>query len=104
MPPSSAFEKLVIEIFEEYRAAWLERAREAARCLGADGRVVTIDDVRAVCPPPEGDDPRVMGAVFRTKHWECLGYARSARTTCHNRPIGIYRLKRVFRLNRAGGI
>lgn len=90
---ASFFEQKILQLFEEYRADWLARAREAARCLGATGRTVTVDDVRAVCPPPDGIDPRVMGAVFRNKDWECLGYERSTRATCHNRPVGVFRLR-----------
>jgi hypothetical protein len=90
---TSLFEKDVLPDFEKWRAEWLERARDAAYCLGFTGREVTIDDVRAVCPPPEYTDPRVMGAVFTRKEWECVRYERSTRTTSHNRPVGVFRLK-----------
>lgn len=79
-------------LFEEYRANYLQIARDAARQLATAQGQVTIDQVRERCPPPEGVDPRVMGAVFRTSEFELVGYAKSGRATCHNRPIGIFRL------------
>lgn len=87
------FETAVLPLFEEHRADWLERARSSAIELAAANEKVTIDDVRDVCPPPEDVDPRVMGAVFRGKHWECVGYQKSRRKSCHNRPVGVFRLK-----------
>lgn len=91
---NSLFDTQVLPLFEETREAWLERARATARELASGGRSITIDDVREKCPPPEGVDPRVMGAVFRPiKDWEVVGYERSSRASCHNRPVARHRLK-----------
>lgn len=85
------FDDVVVPLFEATREGWLSAARDVARQIAARHGRVTIDDVRALCPPPEDVDPRVMGAVFRpTKQWACVGYERSKRSTCHNRPIGIF--------------
>jgi extradiol dioxygenase family protein len=84
----------VLPLFEEHRAAdWLTEGRAAARRIGIAKGEATINDVREVCPPPAGIDPRAMGAVFRTPDWESVGYQRSNRATCHNRPICIFRFK-----------
>lgn len=87
------FEQGILPIFEQHRAEWLERARAEARLIGTRQREVTINDVRAVCPPPAGVDPRVMGAVFLRSEWELLRHQRSQRAACHNRPVGVFRLK-----------
>jgi len=91
------FEKTVLPLFEEHREEWLDRARADARMIGTRQELVTIDDVRALCPPPPDVDPRVMGAVFTRSEWESVGYQRSARRECHNRPVGVFRLKRVMK-------
>lgn len=93
MEATSIFEKRILPLFEATRADWLETARLVAEELGRDGREVTVDDVRAIVPPPDEVDPRVMGSIFKSKRWECVGYRRSKRPECHNRPVGIFKLK-----------
>lgn len=80
-----------LDLFELTRPEFLEEARQIARDLALGGKLVTIDDVRVQCPPPDNVDPRVMGAVFNTKEWEASGYIRSTRSTCHKRPICQFR-------------
>jgi hypothetical protein len=93
MTQPSLFDAEVLPRFEALRAEWLEEARAIARRLGADGSTLTVDDVRRLCPPPQGIDPRVMGALFTKSEWVCVGYRRSSRGICHNRPVGVFRLK-----------
>jgi len=87
------FQETVLPTFEEHRAEWLARARAVARQLGQGGRVVTVNDVRALCPPPPNVDPRVMGGIFSGKDWELLDYARTNRRACHGRAVGLFRLR-----------
>ena len=82
-----------IDLLEKYRREFLYLARGIARRLAADGRAITVDDVRKVCPPPDNIDPRVMGAVFRQADWEPTGFVNSARKTCHKRPVRLFVLK-----------
>jgi hypothetical protein len=78
---------------ENLRRHWLASARAVARHLAYRNGTVTIDEVRRHCEPPEGIDPRVMGAVFRSADFEATGdYRRSDRRACHNRPVAIFRL------------
>ena len=73
---------------ERTRVEYLRRAREVAARLSNGGRrPVSVDDVRQSCPPPEGIDGRVMGAVFNTPEWMPCDYINSTRTECHGRPI-----------------
>jgi hypothetical protein len=77
----SLFETEVLPRLEAKRADWLAEARAVA------------NDVRRLCPLPPSIDPRVMGAVFNKSEWVCVGYKRSSRSTCHNRPIGTFVLR-----------
>jgi len=78
---------------EEARAGWIARARAAARRIAAEKGQVTINDVRAVCPPPEGADPRIMGAVLHKNEFVRVDFMVSERGSCHGRTIGVFRLK-----------
>lgn len=89
------FHRDIRPLFEEMRAEFIAKARAVAERLGRDGRAISVDDVRAVCPPPEGIDGRVMGAIFRAKEWEKVGYDNSVRSTCHFRPVARFRLRRA---------
>jgi hypothetical protein len=74
------------------RPLWVDVARQAATRIAEARGQVTIDDVREVCPPPEGTDPRVMGTVLRKPVFEPIGYVQSTRIACHGRPIRVFRL------------
>jgi hypothetical protein len=74
-------------------AGWIARARAAARRIAAEKGEVTINDVRAVCPPPEDADPRIMGAVLSRNEYVRTGFAVSQRRDCHGRMIGVFRLR-----------
>jgi len=91
----SLFEANVLPLFEHYRKDWLSAARHAAKCIAAVKGEITVNDVREVVPPPEGRDPRVMGAIFKSNEWELVRYQRSVRSTCHHRPIAVFRLKKA---------
>jgi len=54
---------------------------------------ITINDVRAVCPPPDDADPRIMGSVFLKRDFVRVDYRASARDACHGRTIGVFRLR-----------
>lgn len=80
-----------LDTLEASRRPWLERAREAASNLYNELRQpISVVDVRAVCPPPENVDPRVMGAIFRKSQWTRVGYASSCRVACHGRAVGLF--------------
>lgn len=81
----------VMDLFEQNREDYLTEARSAAESLANERGVITVNDVREVCPPPKDVDPRVMGAIFRSKAWEKVGYISSTRA--HMRPIAQFRLR-----------
>ena len=81
-----------LALLEEHRAEWLAYARGVAHRLYRHlGRPITVDDLRAECPPPPAVDPRVMGAVFNGSNWTPVGFTNSRRRTCHGRPIRQFR-------------
>lgn len=90
----SLFEANILPRFEQYRDDWLAAARHAARCIAATKGEITVNDVREIVPPPEGKDPRVMGAVFKSSEWDVVRYERSSRGVCHNRPIAVFKLRK----------
>ncbi len=90
---SDVFASEVSPRLNTHRQAWLARARQTARSIASRRGSVTIDEVRAVCPPPDDVDPRVMGAVFKRAEFELVDYIESRRKACHGRHIGIFRLR-----------
>jgi hypothetical protein len=81
-----------LALLEKCRAEYLAIARAKAREIAVKAGRVTVDDVRAACPPPSAVDPRVMGAIFNTPEWQKVGYCNSKRRACHKRPISIFQL------------
>ncbi len=75
------------------RVLWLAQARQAAAAIAREKGSVTIDDVRALCPPPDTADPRILGRVFHDERFARIGFRNSARRACHGRPIGIFCLR-----------
>ena len=87
----------ILDLFEISTQSFLAEARAVAKSLVAEKGLVTVNDVRNICPPPDHIDPRVMGAIFRTglkSEWEMVGYIASARA--HARPIGQFKLKEIL--------
>lgn len=79
---------------EEAHAAWIEKARAAARELAGKLGTITSDHIWEACPPPGGTDPRVLGAVFSDRAvWEKVGYVKSGRKINHGRPVAEWRLR-----------
>ena len=77
-----------LDLLEKVRREYVAEARAAAiRLYQTTQQPITVDDIRAVCPPPEDVDGRVMGAVLRPPSWVKTGYVTSSRRMCHNRPI-----------------
>jgi len=90
--------------FVRLRKHWLASARAVARHLAHRNGTVTIDEVRRHCEPPQGIDPRVMGAVFRAAEFEATGhYRKSDRRESHNRPVAVFRLAEAAPGPRGGG-
>jgi hypothetical protein len=89
----SNYEDGVLLMQQDNHAEWLERARRAAKTHSLMYGEVCADDLWKICPPPEGTDPRTLGAVFHPrKNWEQVGTRRSERSkTNHGRSIAVWR-------------
>lgn len=82
----------ILKQHERKHGEWLEKARFMAREIATQRGRVCADDIWAVCPPPGGVDPRVMGAVFHPrKKWKVESYVKSRRKECHGRNIPVWR-------------
>jgi hypothetical protein len=92
-PARAIFELQTLPLFEVFRGDWLTEARAVARKLCQQHGSATINQVRAICPPPKDADPRVCGAVFHRREFESIGYENSDRRACHGRPISRFRLR-----------
>lgn len=92
-PKPSQYEETVMPHQEAAHADWLALARATAIRMGQGGVEMTVDQVRAVCPPPPGVDPRVMAAIFTRKRWIRLGYVQGFRKASHGRPVCAFRLR-----------
>ena len=72
---------------------YIARARLHAKAIIMNKGWADINDVRAsVGDPPSSCAPTIMGAVFRSKDFECIGYFPNPRKTCHARPIARFTL------------
>lgn len=87
------FTEQVLPLFEALRKPWIDQAREVARQIARRDGTVTIDQVRAVLPPPKDVDPRCMGAVLHSKEFTRVGFCNSERKECRGRPISIFALR-----------
>lgn len=87
------FETEILPLFEAHRQPWLDRAREVAAELGKDGAWVTVDQVRAKCPPPADKDPRCMGGIFLRSEWVNDGHVKGFRSASHGRSVVRWQLK-----------
>ena len=74
-------------LLERTRADWLVKARYCAFWRAWASGFVTADDIHRECPIPEGVDPRVMGAVFKSHGFVPDGYVPTKRPEAHARPI-----------------
>jgi hypothetical protein len=94
-----------LAVHERTKPDYLAAARDAARKLLETRESVTVNDIRAICPPPPGVDPRVMGAIFRHRDFEATGeFVLSSRSECNHRPIQRFRLTNYHRVHRALGL
>ena len=81
-----------IDAVEESNLTWVEEMRQHARFVSLRDGSVTADDVRdhvqAIGWKPES--PNAYGAVFRGKHWKCIGRCKSKHPGNHAREIKVW--------------
>lgn len=74
-------------------AWWLEQARHLAVQIAKRKGFVSSDDIHKVCPLPDTAHHNLMGAVFKDKQFDPVGYCPSTRPSAHGRIIRIYCIK-----------
>lgn len=82
-----------LDALQVARLGYVEAARNVALRLLQAQPTICIDDVRAVLPPPDNVDPRVMGAVFNSKLFRKVGYTQGqacGREAYHTRPVALF--------------
>ena len=56
------------------KQAWLRKANGVAKDLHASVQVpIDVRDLERICPVPPHFDNRILGRVFNTKEWRCVG-------------------------------
>ena len=79
--------------FDQTKETWLKLARLEAIRIAMQRGEVDADAIHAALPIPHYIDSRIMGKVFYGKVFEFVRYKKSERSTCHHRPIGVFRIK-----------
>ena len=82
----------LVEHASEERQDYVVKARRIARLHALTHGTVTSEDVRKKAPVPDGMDPRILGAVFRTSEWKRVGFRQTPRASAHCRPISVWKL------------
>lgn len=72
---------------------WLRDARRAAYRHARDHGIVCADDVQRLCPPPPWVHHNAMGAVFKSEHFEHVGFMCSQRKEARARTIRTYKIR-----------
>jgi hypothetical protein len=81
-----------LDIFEQRDHQFLERCRALAVVLCKQQGQVSINDIRQFIEVPPGVHPSVLGAVFRTKQFERVGFTEAAHPQAHARVVRVYSL------------
>jgi hypothetical protein len=81
-----------LEMFEIRDALFLEHCRVLARMLATEQGKVSINDIRARVKIPPGMHPSVLGAVFRIKQFQAVGYTEATHPEAHARVVRVYSL------------
>jgi hypothetical protein len=74
---------------------WLEEARRVGKRICTENIVVTIDDIRRLCPLPEGLPLNLYGKVFQEHSFEPIGRIVSTRPEARGRTVLVFTLRYV---------
>jgi hypothetical protein len=83
-----------LAMFEAREHAFLERCRALAVELARRHGQVCINDIRAAIEVPPGVHPSVLGAVFRTRTFQAIGYTEATHAAAHARIVRVYTLRK----------
>lgn len=82
-----------LTLFEQRDTAFLERCRALAVEVCRQQGQVSINDIRDRMLIPSEIHPSVLGAVFRSKQFQAIGFTEASHKQAHARVIRVYKLK-----------
>lgn len=81
-----------LDLFQARDAEFLSRCRALAVAICHQQGTVSINDIRAGIQLPAHMHPSVLGAVFKTKQFEAVGYTEATHPQAHARVVRVYQL------------
>jgi hypothetical protein len=81
-----------LALFEARDSEFLSRCRTLAVAICEKQGSVSINDIRSQISIPDGMHPSVLGAVFRTKQFQAVGFTEASHAQAHARVIRVYEL------------
>lgn len=82
-----------LALFETRDAEFLDRCRTLAVEVCRQQGSVSINDIRDRMSIPAQMHPSVLGAVFRSKQFQAIGFTEATHKQAHARVIRVYKLK-----------
>lgn len=81
-----------LDLFQVRDADFLKRCRALAVAICQQQGTVSINDVRAQIALPAEMNPSVLGAVFKTKEFQAIGFTEATHAQAHARVVRVYQL------------
>lgn len=82
-----------LALFESRDTEFLSRCRALAVVVCRQQGQVSINDIRDRMLIPAHIHPSVLGAVFRSKQFQAIGFTEATHKQAHARVIRVYKLK-----------
>lgn len=83
-----------LDLFQRRDTAFLSRCRTLAVEVCRAKGTVSINDIRAQVPLPAELHPSVLGAVFKTRQFEAVGFTEATHPQAHARVVRVYALRK----------
>ncbi len=87
-----AFRDAQLDLFQVRDAVFLEHCRALAVLVAKEQGKVSINDIRARVQMPAHMHPSVLGAVFKSKKFQAIGYTEATHPQAHARVVRVYQL------------
>lgn len=81
-----------LDLFQVRDAVFLDHCRALAVLVAKEQGKVSINDIRARIQIPANMHPSVLGAVFKTKQFQAVGYTEATHPQAHARVVRVYQL------------
>lgn len=81
-----------LDFFEVRDEEFLAHCRSVAVAHAQQHGSVSINDVRERVAIPIGMHPSVLGAVFKGKRFQAIGYTEATHAAAHARVVRVYQL------------